>query len=205
MQEPSEVPVFFFDFLLKSKGMTITSQPVEYVFENYLWGSDRNDVSVSAALSHRGPVLDVVFSVQEKELRRMVWEDGGPVWMDSCVEIFIMGREGEYSNFEISASGAMLACHGTSRSGRVPYSDEVINSVKRRVEILENNNKQSRYRVSVSLDLSILGLADAGSVRFNLYKCGDGLKRPHYLSLFPIDLERPDFHCPSFFQEAVLA
>ena len=34
----------------------------------------------------------------------------------------------------------------------------------------------------------------------NLYKCADKAKTPHYLSAFPIDTEKPDFHRPEFFQ-----
>ena len=34
----------------------------------------------------------------------------------------------------------------------------------------------------------------------NLYKCADKAKTPHYLSAFPINTEKPDFHRPEFFQ-----
>ena len=33
----------------------------------------------------------------------------------------------------------------------------------------------------------------------NIYKCGDRLSEPHFISLYPIALPKPDFHCPSFF------
>ena len=33
----------------------------------------------------------------------------------------------------------------------------------------------------------------------NFYKCGDKLQTPHFLSWNPIDLEKPNFHCPEFF------
>ena len=37
------------------------------------------------------------------------------------------------------------------------------------------------------------------NVRGNVYKCGDMLPHPHFLSLFPIDIPKPDFHRPDFF------
>lgn len=37
------------------------------------------------------------------------------------------------------------------------------------------------------------------SWRGNLYKCGDGLEQPHYLSWSAIDTPKPDFHVPEFF------
>ena len=33
----------------------------------------------------------------------------------------------------------------------------------------------------------------------NLYKCGDNLSHPHFLSWQPIDTPQPDFHRPEFF------
>ena len=39
------------------------------------------------------------------------------------------------------------------------------------------------------------------TIRANFYKCGDKLQTPHFLSWSPIDLEKPNFHCPEFFGE----
>ena len=36
-------------------------------------------------------------------------------------------------------------------------------------------------------------------LKVNLYKCGDNLLQPHYLSWSPITLDKPNFHCPEFF------
>ena len=36
--------------------------------------------------------------------------------------------------------------------------------------------------------------------RMNLYKCGDNLSHPHFLSWRPIATEKPDFHRPEFFE-----
>jgi hypothetical protein len=35
----------------------------------------------------------------------------------------------------------------------------------------------------------------------NVYKCGDELPDPHFLSLFPIHTPTPNFHVPEFFGE----
>ena len=40
---------------------------------------------------------------------------------------------------------------------------------------------------------------DGLKVKGNVYKCGDKLPHPHFLSFFPIDLPKPDFHRPDFF------
>lgn len=38
-------------------------------------------------------------------------------------------------------------------------------------------------------------------VKANLYKCGDHLSKPHFLSWQPIDTPEPNFHVPQFFTE----
>jgi hypothetical protein len=40
---------------------------------------------------------------------------------------------------------------------------------------------------------------DGLKVKGNVYKCGDKLPHPHFLSFFPINLPKPDFHRPDFF------
>lgn len=35
----------------------------------------------------------------------------------------------------------------------------------------------------------------------NLFKCGDELSHPHFLSWQPIRTEKPDFHRPEFFAQ----
>ncbi len=37
------------------------------------------------------------------------------------------------------------------------------------------------------------------TLSLNMYKCGDALPRPHYLSLYPIASAQPDFHRPECF------
>ena len=42
---------------------------------------------------------------------------------------------------------------------------------------------------------------DGQKVRGNIYKCGDKLPVPHFISWSPISTPAPDFHCPRFFGE----
>lgn len=37
--------------------------------------------------------------------------------------------------------------------------------------------------------------------KVNLYKCGDKLSQPHFLSWKPISAPKPDFHLPEFFEQ----
>lgn len=187
--------------------MEISKTPGTYQIACHNWGGGEA-VSASATLSYDGGVIHLGFSVEEPELRRMVWTDNGQVWTDSCVEFFSR-PEGvdEYVNLEFSASGHFLAARGSGRAGRV-FLDEAHRAAVSTplVKILENNNKRSRWSLDVDVDLvRLFDLAEAPSVLwFNIYKCGDGLKKPHFISLFPIDTPEPDFHRPESFSCASL-
>lgn len=179
----------------------------EFKLDNYLWGSEREDVTAYAVLENKGCVINLTFDVTEKELRRMVTEDHGRVWTDSCVELFLSPDGIHYANFEFSASGALHAAYGAGRHERRKYSEELLKSVKREVTILENNNRQSHWILSAEIDLALFELVSAvpADISINLYKCGDELKKPHFLSAFPIDLPSPDFHRPEFFRTITIS
>lgn len=181
-----------------------TENEKTFRLDNYLWGSRKEDTEVTLTLSRSEGALCFEFRVREKELRRMVWEDQGRVWEDSCMELFISPDRIHYHNFEFSASGALRIGYGTSRTDRSPVSDELVKSVTRKVTIAENTNKVSRYTLEGKIPLKEFGL-DVSVLYMNAYKCGDLLKEPHFISLFPIDLPSPDFHQIRFFGEVVLS
>ncbi len=183
--------------------MRIGKDKTVFTLDNYLWGSRKEDTDVQLTLFKSDGNLCFEFSVREKELRRMVWDDQGRVWEDSCMELFISPDREHYFNFEFSASGALRIGYGTSRTDRTPVSDELIKSVRRKVTIAENTNKVSRYTLAGEIPMKKFGL-DVSVLYMNAYKCGDMLKEPHFISLFPIDLPSPDFHQIRFFGEVDL-
>jgi hypothetical protein len=168
-------------------------------------------IQVSLRLNHDKKFLHVHFSVVEKQLRRMCTNHNEPVFTDSCVEVFLQKKgESGYVNFEFSASGKALVGYGTGRQGRTLFPVSVIEQIPITVTLLENTLQKSFWKLDASLDLSLFGLADQGQdlgsleLQGNFYKCGDGLKQPHYLSYGPIGTLKPDFHTPSFFIPIVL-
>ncbi len=169
------------------------------------WGG-AEDVDASVRLSHEGRFLHLRFAIQEPQLRRMCTEHNQKVHTDSCMEIFLQ-REGEseYVNFEFSASTKALVGRGAGRKDRILYPPFVIDQIPITLTLLENTNVQSRYRLDVSIDLVLFGLMKEEEtpsfikLKGNIYKCGDGLKRPHYLCYAPIGTLKADFHTPSYF------
>ena len=157
---------------------------------------------------HTGDRLVIRFDVREQVTAARVAEDNGQVWTDSCVEFFAAPDEGGYYNFETTCIGRMLL--GFRAPGREPEhaSAEVLAGVKRLAtlppEPFEERAGDNRWSVTLLIPPSALfrhdlKTWDGAELRVNLYKCGDALSKPHFLSWRPIDAPAPNFHLPQFF------
>lgn len=180
--------------------INILTTPTMIPLTNYLWGSKEESEKGCVYLSHNGSVLKAQFKIEAKELRREVKENNGPVYTDSCCELFLMKKGGEaYYNIEISASGAILIGKGKDKPTRTRLiGDEWWSKVKRNVTVLQNDDNKSVWTVDVELDLKDFDL-DSEDLLGNIYLCGDKLKETVFISLFNIDLPSPNFHCKEFF------
>lgn len=161
---------------------------------------------------HDGEHLYVRYDVEEKCTAAKALDDNGPVWEDSCAELFIKpkGSRGYY-NFEASCIGTLLLSHRTSRNEDVVMaSDEVLSSVRRIPSLphrlMEEKKGDNRWNLTLVIPVSALFADsvknfDGMKAELNVYKCGDRLSSPHFLSLFAVSTEHPDFHRPEFFRE----
>ena len=131
-------------------------------------------------------------------------EDGGPVYLDSCLEAFMAfyPEAGDaYINFEMNAAGALLMQFGPERAGRcalektndgpfvTPFSDDASWGV--------------RLDVPYAFIQKVYGMPAPPRIeriRGNFYKCGAVAGREHYACWAPIQTPAPDFHRPEFFQ-----
>lgn len=175
---------------------------------------------VEVALAHTGGQLLVHFRVSEQCLRAMADGDGGRVWEDSCCELFLQPAASPatpdaapatpYYNIECNCAGTLLLAKGESRHGRQPASPTIMQSISRWTSLGRDQIPLTDGPASWDLALIIpaSALFDAGltdftglSMRANIYKCGDRLTTPHFLSLFPVRTKTPDFHRPEFFQD----
>lgn len=159
---------------------------------------------VTFRIAHSDEVLAIMFEVEEEHIRGLNTESNGAVWEDSCVEFFVANPAGEgYFNFELNAIGTLLAAVRTSRECATHFEAERLSAVRRytsfehkEVDVCESN---SWYAVEM-IPFALLGSqSPPKNLRANLYKCGDKLQQPHFLSWSPITLDKPNFHCPEFF------
>lgn len=171
-----------------------------------LWGIEDN-LYVGVKLSHDNKNLIVEFDVFENEIRRESKFNNDEVYKDSCVECFLKNiNSDEYINFELSVSSFMLVAKGKEKERRVFFDEEKIDTIKRELEIISDKKDKCHWRAKIFFDLYYWNLVDVDglenqSISANFYKCGDNLKHPHYLSLFEIKSQKPNFHKPEFFKE----
>lgn len=168
---------------------------------------------VAFRMYHTGDRLMLRFDVAERHTAAKVTADNGEVWTDSCVEFFIAPDDSLYYNFETNCNGTMLLGARKSREEAEQAPAAVLARIKRettlpRGEAIELPEGDNHWSLTLSIPPSALfkhGIADWSGQKacMNLYKCGDNLSVPHFLSWQPIDTPNPDFHRPEFFADVV--
>ena len=178
---------------------------------------------VSFRMFHTGAQLLLRFDVEECCTMALVTEDNGEVWTDSCVEFFLAlddGSEqhgngtdngdtaGGYYNFETNCAGRMLLAFRKERPNPEYAPKDVMDSVKRTPSLgsepFAERKGDNRWSLTLAIPATALFRHDIKEwsglrARMNLYKCGDKLSRPHYLSWKPIANPEPNFHLTKFF------
>ena len=163
---------------------------------------------VSFRMFHTGDYLMLRFDVAERYTAARVTEDNGRVWTDSCVEFFIAPDENLYYNFETTCIGRLLLGARKSRTEAEHASPETLQQILRRTSLpgepFAEREGDNRWHVVLAIPPGALfrhRIEDWSGVeaRMNLFKCGDELSHPHFLSWQPIRTEKPDFHRPEYF------
>ena len=116
---------------------------------------------------------------------------------------------GGYYNFETNCIGRLLLGFRKERLKPEYPAEDVMKSVGRvstlGYETFAETKGDNRWSLTLRIPPQALfrhNLTDWSGVeaRMNLYKCGDNLSMPHYLSWKPIRSAEPNFHLPEFFE-----
>jgi hypothetical protein len=159
-----------------------------------------------AALSWESTLLKLEFSVQEDQIRALE-TDPWLVHRDSCVEFFFsLPGEEKYYNIEVNPVGVLLFAHGSGRNNRLDLTPAYGKSILVDGSFVGDHPfdvSGSSWSVELRIPREIFGYINwdslADNLTGNLFKCGDGLNRPHYLSWAPLTSVDPDFHRPGDF------
>ena len=169
---------------------------------------------VEFAAAHTGDALLLHYRVEEQSVRAVAEKDHEHIWEDACVEFFLMPIEadGFYYNIECNCTGKLIVAVGEDRNGRIPAPAEVMQNIDRwaslGTEPFDVRNEPTKWEVALRVPIttffkhrfkSFEGMVAKG----NVYKCGDNLPVPHFISWNPIKTESPDFHRPEFFGQII--
>ena len=164
---------------------------------------------VEFAAAHTGDALLLHYRVEEQSVRAVALQDHEHIWEDACVEFFCMpAQDGIYYNFECNCTGKLLVAAGKDRNERQPAPAEVVQSIDRwaslGTEPFDTRVKPTKWELTLRLPIGVffqhkLSSFDGLTATGNVYKCGDNLPVPHFISWNPITTESPDFHRPDFF------
>jgi hypothetical protein len=180
--------------------------PARLDVDLFKWTENKYRPETAAYVSRNGGGLHVRMVSFEKETLVRTLTDNGPVWCDSCMEMFLMPfpEDDRYINFEINPAGAMVMdLHRTRRD-----KEELVSRYKKYLGFTvfsdaANGSWGTDFTVPFAMLREIYGCSrelGCGSVLYaNFYKCGDETRTPHFGMWNEIDSDRPDFHRPEFF------
>ena len=166
--------------------------------------------NVQVRVAHNNSSLLLDYYVSEETVRAVADSDNGKVWEDSCVEFFFKDEDSDnYFNIECNCAGTLLIAEGENRNSRHHLPLEELRRVSRYSSLgrepFDEKNAPENWHLSLVIPKDIVGIRNGnlGMKRYfmNIYKCGDALKTPHFVSLYPIATPSPDFHRPEFFGE----
>lgn len=159
-------------------------------------------------LSLSDDALHIEYRVNEQAVLARFDQDGDCVWTDSCIECFIRPSNSDvYYNIECSCIGTLLIGQGEGRSGRKHLSPALLDTISRWSSLGREpfglRNEPTQWDLCLAIPFTVFGddsavFADP-TFKGNIYKCGDDLPTPHFLSLFPIPIAEPNFHRPDHF------
>jgi hypothetical protein len=169
---------------------------------------------VQAKITYDSHNLYVIFNVNDRFVRCVTNEINGPVWEDSCVELFFApdaNHPMHYFNLEINCGGTPLMYHNILPGLEYTTVDpahirmiEIAHSLPPLIpdEIKTPVSWTIEYRVPVALleeyapvTRPVSGVEWKG----NFYKIADKTSNPHYLTWSPVINPVPNFHLPQFF------
>lgn len=158
---------------------------------------------------HDGASLHLSYKVREQGTRALQSELGQPVYEDSCVECFIQPDPSDphYYNFEFNPIGMIAMACRTGRNDPQDAPGQVLGSITVKASagsVPFEEKALDEWTLDITIPATALFNAGIGdfsgrSMKMNFFKCGDGLKVPHFITWAPIDTPRPDYHHPKFF------
>jgi len=158
----------------------------------------------------------VQFTVQDRFVRCVHATYGDPVYLDSCVEVFLQPRAtGGYVNLEVNCGGTLFCSHvedprrvpgGFARWQRVSreHASGIVIAGNLPPIVDPEVHGELEWWIVMTIPFQVLGRYVQGAPpspgdrwRANFYKCGDETSHPHWGSWSPV--RELNFHRPEDF------
>jgi len=180
-----------------------------YAIDVVNWAGYDKRPEVKFNMAYGSSEIYIKYYVTEPFTKAEHTQSNEEVYEDSCVEFFVApDTDGIYYNFEFNAIGTCLMAKGPDRNNRQLQDPEIINKIRRFSSLgtdpFSEKPGEPSWELTVAIPLEVFIGMDIKNLkgqtfRANLYKCGDKLSHPHYLSWNPIGTKKPDFHQPEYF------
>ncbi|MGL4909380.1 MAG: carbohydrate-binding family 9-like protein [Bacteroidales bacterium] len=151
------------------------------------------------------------YNVQENCVRAKYTHPNDAVWTDSCVEFFIsLDDKVTYYNCEFNCIGTPLISYNSIPREGQRAAPELLSQILthstlgNKPIVLKNGNFDWTLTIAIPYICFFAHKIDnlkEKKINANFYKCGDELTTPHFLSMFPIAMSTPNFHCSEYFGE----
>lgn len=209
MIEAKEILVDVSSPSLELIAKTLSRQTTPYAIDKLNWSADGYKPDVTVNIGYNQTELFLHFAVKEEYIRAICTENNSKVSKDSCCELFISPDGNDcYYNFEFSCIGTLLMGYRKVGNPATRPNEGIMEKVRRHSSLGNQpfDVKEGRFNWTLTVAIPteaffIHKLTGFKNQRFtaNLYKCGDDLPKPHYLSLLPIGTKKPAFHRPDYF------
>lgn len=197
------------DGSLSELSARLDSEGVWEALDAVPWSAYPYKPVVRFGIAHTGRSVCVKYRVEERAVIAEKTETNTQVSEDSCVELFLAPvGDGLYYNFEWNCIGTCLAGVGSERHGRELLDPREIEKIRRFSTLggLPFGERTGRFEWSLIAVVPVFTLhrhsiADltGTTATGNLFKCGDHLTTPHYVTWNPIESPGPDYHRPEQF------
>ena len=176
-----------------------------------LWGTKAIPTTYGKIACWKDHGFLVEMTCEEKDPLRTYTKMNDPVSRDSGMEAFLGFWSEEtplYVNVEMNANGATLMQYGTERANRTFFTEEQIRICQPQA-VMEEKRWSIRFFLPLQLLEEIGGSIPQTSgtkIACNFYKVCEGgnAGQIHYASYSPVDVLKPDFHRPEFFESGEL-
>jgi len=196
-EDPAAIPALFADAGIEYHKVDCVNWPGDYPY----------CPDVRFGIAHDCGNILLHYKVREQSVLAAGGNDKDHMWEDSCMEFFCApGEDDTYINVEANCIGRIYSCIGPNRNERTFLPDSAYAGIKRwaslgNARIVPERKEETEWELALIIPASTYGLDGlAGrTLRGNIYKCGDKLSVPHFVSWGAIGTPKPDFHRPDWF------